>query len=104
MLLDLHKVSQERGKIVWYSQLFKSFPQFIMIHTVKGVHVVSETEVDVFLELPVFVCDLVNAGNLISGSSFFGFSGSGKEPACHCRRHKRCELDPWVGKIPWRRA
>ena len=44
-----------------------------MIHTIKGVRVVSEAEVDVFLELPVFVCDLVNVGTLISGSSFFGF-------------------------------
>ena len=73
LLLDLHKVSQETGKMVWYSKLFKSFPQFIMIHTIKGVRVVSEAEVDVFLELPVFVCDLVNVGTLISGSSFFGF-------------------------------
>ena len=57
--------------MVWYSHLFKSFPQFIMIHTVKGFSVVNETEVDVFLEFPSFLYDLANVGNLISGSSSF---------------------------------
>ena len=45
------QVSQEMGKMVWYSHLFKSFPQFVMIHAVKGFSIVSETEVDCFLEL-----------------------------------------------------
>ena len=53
----------------WYFHLFKSFPQFFMIHTVKGFSVVDETEVDVFLEFRCFLYDAVNVGNLISGSS-----------------------------------
>ena len=56
--------------MVCYSHLCKSFPQFVMIHTVKGFSVVNETEV-VFLELPCFLYDPVNVGNLISGSSAF---------------------------------
>ena len=57
--------------MAWYSQLSKSFPQFVMIHTVKGFSVVDETEVDVFLEFPFFLYDPVDVGNLISGSSSF---------------------------------
>ena len=57
--------------MVWYSHLFKNFPQFVMIHTVKGFGVVNKTEVDVFLELSCFFDDPVDAGNLISGSSAF---------------------------------
>ena len=53
----------------WYSHLFKNFPQFVMIHTVKGFGVVNEAEVDVFLEFPCFFDDPVDVGNLISGSS-----------------------------------
>ena len=56
--------------MVWYSHLFKSFPQFIMIHTIKGFGIVDETEVDK-LEFPSFVYDPANIGNLISGYSFF---------------------------------
>ena len=65
------QVSQETGKMVWYSHLFKSFPQFIMIHTVKGFSIVLETEVDVYLEFPCFFYDPANVDNLISGSSAF---------------------------------
>ena len=54
-----------------YSHLFKSFPQFVMIHTVKGFSIVNETEVDVFLEFLCFLYDPENAGNLSSGSSAF---------------------------------
>ena len=57
--------------MVWYSHLFKSFPQFVMIHTVKGFSVVSEAEVAAFLELLRFLWDPINVGNLISGSSAF---------------------------------
>ena len=57
--------------MVWYSHLFKSFPQIVMIHAAKGFSVVNETEVDVFLESPCFLCDPPNVGNLISGSSAF---------------------------------
>ena len=55
----------------WYSHLFKSFPKFVMIHTVKGFSVVHKTEVDVFLEFPRFLYDPANIGNLIAGSSTF---------------------------------
>ena len=57
--------------MVWYSHLYESFPQFIMIHTVKGFSVVSEKKVNVLLEFPCFLYDTVNVGNLISGSSAF---------------------------------
>ena len=54
-----------------YSHLFKNFPQFVVIHTVKGFSVVNEAEVNVFLELYCFLYDLKDVGNLISGSSVF---------------------------------
>ena len=57
--------------MVWYSLLFKSFPQFVMIHTVKDVGVVEETDVDVFLEFLSFLYDPVDVGNLISSFSSF---------------------------------
>ena len=65
------QVSQETGKVVWYSYLFKNFPQFLVIHIVKGFSIVSEAEVDIFLEFPSFFYDLVNVGNLVSCSSAF---------------------------------
>ena len=65
------EVSQEAGKVVWYSHLFKNFPQFAVIHTVKGFGVVNKAEVDVFLELSCFFNDPADVGNLISGSSAF---------------------------------
>ena len=57
--------------MVWYSHLLKNFPQFIVIHTVKGFGIVNKAEIDVFLELSCFVDDPVDADNLISGSSAF---------------------------------
>ena len=63
------QVSQETGKVVWYLRLFKNFPQFVVIHMVKGFSVINETEIDVFLEFPCFLYDPTNIGNLISGSS-----------------------------------
>ena len=57
--------------MVWYSHLFKNFPQFVVIHTVKGFGVVYKGEVDVFLELSCFFDDPADVGNLISGSSAF---------------------------------
>ena len=68
------QISQEAGKVVWYSHLFKNFPQFVVIHTVKGFGVVNKTEVDVFLELSCFLCDPMDVGHLISGSSAFSKS------------------------------
>ena len=70
-LLTCIQVSQEAGKVVWYSHLFKNFPQFVVIHTVKGFSLVNEAEVDVFLELSCFSYDPKDIGNLISGSSAF---------------------------------
>ena len=57
--------------MVWYSHLFKSFPQFVKIHTVKGFSRVDEAERDVFLEFPCFLYDPANVGNLTSGSPAF---------------------------------
>ena len=68
------QVSQEAGNVVLYSHLFKNIPQFVVIHTAKGFSIVNEAEVDVFLEFPCFLCDSVDIGNLISGSSAFSKS------------------------------
>ena len=65
------QVSQEAGKVVWYSHLFQNFPQFFVIYTVKGFGIVNKAEVDVFLELSCFFDDPADVGNLISGSSAF---------------------------------
>ena len=62
-------VSQETGKVVWYSHLFKNLPQFVVIHIVKGFSIVSKAELDVFLELSCFLHDLKNVCNLIFDSS-----------------------------------
>ena len=67
-------ISQEAGQVVWYSHLFQNFPQFIVIHTVKGFGVVNKAEMDVFLELSCFFHDPVDVGNLISDSSAFSKS------------------------------
>ena len=64
-------VSQEADEVVWYSHLFQNFPQFIVIHTVKGFGIVNIAEIDVFLELSCFFDDPVDVGNMISGSSAF---------------------------------
>ena len=66
------QVSQEAGSVVWYSHLLKNFPQFIVIHTVKGFGIVNEAEIDVFLELSCFFNDPADVGNVISCS--FAFS------------------------------
>ena len=60
--------------MVWYSHLFKNFPQFVVIHIVKGFTVVNEAEVDVFLELSCFFYDPMDVDNLISGSPVFSKS------------------------------
>ena len=73
-LLTCIQISQEAGKVVWYSHLLKNFPQFVVIHTVNGFGVVNKTEVDVFLEFSCFFDDPADVGNLISGSSAFSKS------------------------------
>ena len=65
------QVSQEASQVVWYSHLFQNFPQFIVIHTVKGFGLVNKAEIDVFLELSCLFHDPEDVGNLISGSSAF---------------------------------
>ena len=67
----------------WYYHFVKSFPQFIMIHTVEGFGAVNETGIDVFVEVPSFLYDPVNVTNLISGSPSFSKSN----------------LDTWKGLI-----
>ena len=57
--------------MVWYSHLLKDFPQFVVIHIVKGFGIVNKAEIDVFLEFSCFFNDPVDVGNLISGSSAF---------------------------------
>ena len=63
------RISQEAGKVVWYSLLFKNLQQFVVVHTVKGFSVFNEAEVDVFLEFPCFLYYPKNVGNLFFGPS-----------------------------------
>ena len=67
-----YRFLRRQGKVVWYSHLLKNFPQFVVIHTVKGFGIVNRAEVDVFLELSCFFDGPADVGNLISG--FFAFS------------------------------
>ena len=59
------EISQEAGQVVWYSHLFQNFPQFLVIHTVKGFGIVNKAEVDVFLELSCFFHDPADVGNCL---------------------------------------
>ena len=68
------QISQEAGKVVWYSHLLKNFPRFVVIHTVKGFGVVNNPELDVFLKVSCFFNDPEVVGNLISCSSAFSKS------------------------------
>ena len=68
------QISQEAGQVVWYSHLFQNFPQFVVIHAIKGFGIVNKAEVAVFLELSCFFNDSVDVGNMISGSSAFSKS------------------------------
>ena len=70
-LLSCIEISQEACQVVWYSHLLKNFPQFIVIHTVKGFGIVNKAEIDVFLKLSCFFHDPAELSNLISGSSAF---------------------------------
>ena len=84
------QISQVAGKVVWYSHLFKNFPQFVVIHTVKGFSIVNKAEIDVFLEFSCFFYDPVDAGNLISGS--FVFSNQPK----HLEVLGSCSVEAWL--------
>ena len=68
------QISQKAGQVVWYSYLFKNFPQFLVIHTVKSFGVVNKAEVDIFLEISCFFDEPIDVHNLISGSSAFSKS------------------------------
>ena len=68
--------------MVWYSHLFQNFPQFTMIHTIKGFGIVNKAEIDVFLELSCFFDDPAAVGNLISGSSALAKSSKIHIPGC----------------------
>ena len=74
VVLTCTQISQEAGKVAWYSHLFQNFPQFVVIHTVKGFGIVNKAEADVFLELSCFFDDSTDVGNLVSGSSAFSKS------------------------------
>ena len=65
------QISQEAGQVVWYSHLFKNYPQFVVIHTVKGFGIVNKAEIYVFLELSCFFDAPEDVGNWISDSSAF---------------------------------
>ena len=69
--LTFLQIFQEAGQGVWYSHIIKNFPQFVVIHTVRGFGIVNKAEVDVFLELSCFFNDPAEVGNLISDSSAF---------------------------------
>ena len=64
------QVSQEAGQVVWYSHLFKNFPQFIVIHTIKDLGIVNKAEIDVFLELSCFFNDSADVGPFFSRDLF----------------------------------
>ena len=80
--------------MVWYSHLFQNFPQFIVIHTVKGFGIVNKAEIDVFLELSCFFNDSADVGNLISSSSAFS-----KNQLEHLEVHGSHTVEVWLGEF-----
>ena len=87
------QVSQEAGQVVWYSHLFQNFPQFLVIHTVKGFGIVNQAEIDVFLEFSCFFHDPADVGNLISGSSAFSKTSLNMEV------HSSRIAEAWIGEF-----
>ena len=80
--------------MVWHSHLLKNFPQFLVIHTVKGFGIVNKAEIDVFFELSRFFHDPVDVGNLISGSSAFS-----KNQLEHLEVHSSRIAEAWLGEF-----
>ena len=80
--------------MVWYSHLFQNFPQFVVIHTVKGFGIVDKAEIDVFLEFSCFFDDPEDVRNLISGSSAFC-----KTSLNHLEAHGPCTVEAWLGEF-----
>ena len=68
------QISQEAGQVVWYCHLFQNFPQFVLIHTVKGFGLINKAEENVFLDFSCFLYDPTDVGNLTSGFSVFSKS------------------------------
>ena len=81
-----------------YSHLFNNFPQFAVIHTVKGFGIVNKTEVDDFLELSCFINDPKDAGNLIFGSSAFSKPFSTSKSLSHAHQHPELSV-PWLNEV-----
>ena len=79
--------------MVWHSHFFQNFPQFIVIHTVKGFGIVNKAEIDVFLELSSFFHDPADVGNLISGSSAFS------KRLEHLEFHGSPIAETWLGEF-----
>ena len=86
------QISLETGKVVWYSHLLKKFPQFVVIHIVKGFSIVNEA--GVFLKFPCFFYDPTDVGNLISGSSAFS-----KTRFNIWKVHRSCTVEAWLGEF-----
>jgi len=87
------QISQEAGQVVWYSHLFQIFPQFVVIHTVKGFGIVNKAETDVFLEFSCFFNDPMDVGNLISGSSAFS------KTSLYVEVHGSYIVEGWLGEF-----
>ena len=101
------QISQKAGKMVWYPYLLKNFPQFAVIHTVKGFSVVSEVGIDSFLEFPCFFYYPADVGNLISGSFAFLFPACTSSSLAFLMMYSACKLDkqgdniqPWTTPFP----
>ena len=80
--------------MVWYSHPLKNFPQFVVVHTVKGFGIVNKAEIDVFLELSCFFDDPADVGNLISSSSAFYKSSLNILEVI-----VSCTVEPWLGEF-----
>ena len=80
--------------MVWCSHLFQNFPQFIVIHTVKGFGIVNKAEIEAFLELSCFFHDPADVGNLISGSSAFS-----KNQLEHLEVQGSCIAEAWLAEF-----
>ena len=85
--------------MIWYSQLFQNFPQFLVIHTVKGFGIVNKAEIDVFLELSCFFDDPTDVGNLLIMCACESWTVKNAEP----RRIGAFELWCWrrLFESPW---
>ena len=81
--------------MVQYSYLFQNFPQFVVIHTVKGFGIVNKAEIGVFLELSCFFDDSADVGNLISGSSAFSKTSLN----IYLEVHGSCIAEAWLGEF-----